>query len=90
MKDISVLIKILENIISNDRNRLEKISEFQRIIWNSDFKCSELQEEILGDLALDLDYYEPNPIWRAEDPSYYGEKRLFEEINSALEGLNKL
>ena len=48
------------------------------------------QWDIFGDLAYDLDFYEPDPVARAEDSSYYGDERLKEEIQMALEKLANL
>jgi len=39
--------------------------------------------EVFSDLALDLDYYVADPDRRREDPSYYGDDRLEEEIRQA-------
>lgn len=46
--------------------------------------------EILGALALDLDYYEPDESLRKEDSSFYGEDRLEQEVLQALRELEKL
>jgi len=44
-------------------------------------------QDILTDLAYDLDYYEPDPRARQESPSFYGPKRAVELIESALSEL---
>ncbi len=43
---------------------------------------------ILEELAIDLDYYERDPILRLDDPSYYGDARLEDEITMALRKLH--
>ena len=88
MKNISELIKILKNIISSEKSRESYIAEFQRIIWDNDFASNEMEEEILRDLAHDLDYFESNPDVRIEDSSFYGKEKLIQEINVAIAKLS--
>ena len=45
--------------------------------------------EALRDLAYDLDFYEPDPVARAEDPSYFAEDRAIQEIIAALGRINR-
>ena len=40
--------------------------------------------EQLRDLAYDLDFFEPDPAARAEDPVYFAEDRAMQEIADAL------
>ena len=76
-------MKILEKILTNKLNRKRLISEFQESIWNE-----KNANEILIELAHDLDFYEPNEEWRKQEPSYYGDERLEQEIKLALQKLN--
>lgn len=62
------------------RKRL--ISEFQKLVWGDPNS-----NEILSELAYDLDFYEPDEALRREDSSYYGDERLEEEIKSTLQRL---
>jgi uncharacterized protein YcaQ len=62
-------MEILEKIISDKLNRKRLISEFQEFIWNA-----ENANEILTELAYQLDFYEPNETERREDPSYFGDE----------------
>ncbi|MCB9920525.1 MAG: ATP-binding protein [Planctomycetes bacterium] len=41
--------------------------------------------EILADLATDLDFYDPDPRARREDPIFFDEDRAFREIRHGLE-----
>ena len=77
-------MEILKRILKEKENRKQLIQEFQKLIW-SDEKAS----EELSELAYDLDFYEPNEEFRKEDPSYYGDERLEEEIKLVLQKLNK-
>jgi hypothetical protein len=75
-------MEILEKILTDKVNRKDLISEFQELIWN-DGNAS----EILSLLAYELDFYEPNEELRKEDPSYYGDEQLEEEVKSAIQKL---
>jgi hypothetical protein len=77
-------MELLEKILRDKANRKQLIKEFQELIWSDD-----KADEILSELALDLDYYEPNEEWRKQDPSYYGDDRLEEEIKSALKRIEE-
>ena len=83
-------MKILENILSNVKCRPTLIREFQEKIWNEeDYGNNENINEILRELAYDLDFYEPDKEWRKESLSYYGDKRLEQEVKVALEKIEK-
>lgn len=75
-------MQILELILKDKNNRSSLIKQFQELVWND-----ENANEILSELAYDLDFYEPNEQWRKEDPSYYGDNRLEKEIKSAIQKL---
>ena len=54
-------MKVLENILSDTRNRDALIKAFQERVWNGKvYSNDEKTNEILTDLAYDLDFYEPN------------------------------
>ncbi|MEO6284935.1 MAG: hypothetical protein ABIN80_15475 [Dyadobacter sp.] len=75
-------MEILNKILEDKHNRINLIKQFQEFVWNDD-----IANEVLSDLAYDLDFYEPNEEWRKEDPSYYGDERLEEEIKSTIQKL---
>jgi hypothetical protein len=75
-------MEILEKILTDKVNRKQLISEFQELIWND-----ENANELLSELAYDLDFYEPNEEWRKEDSGYYGDEKLENEIKSAIQKL---
>lgn len=83
-------LDILKNILSNKKERTSLIKSFQERVWNGEeFNSDERINEILRDLALDLDYYEPDKILRSESPSYYGDKRLESEVTDVIFRINK-
>lgn len=77
-------MEILEKILTDKANRKLLICEFQELVWND-----ENASELLSELAYDLDFYEPNEEWRKEDPSYYGEERLEQEIITVIQKLQE-
>jgi hypothetical protein len=79
---LEIKMQLLEQILQDKENRVILIKKFQEEIWNNDNA-----NEILSDLAYDLDFYEPNEGWRKESSSYYGDERLEQEIKLALEKL---
>lgn len=72
-------MEILYKILQNKTSRKELISEFQEMIWNA-----EVKNDLLTQLAYDLDFYEPDDELRKEDSSYYGDVELENLINEVL------
>jgi hypothetical protein len=87
MKSNIELIQSLQ-IVSEAEHLIKQklIKEFQDEVWNDE---SIQLNEILLELAYDLDFYEPNEEWRKEDPSYYGDDRLEEVIKTAIQKLKE-
>lgn len=77
-------MEIFKKILTEKLDRRRLISEFQELIWNN-----ENLNEILSELAYDLDFYEPNEEWRKEAPSYYGDDRLEVVIKTAIQKLQE-
>ena len=84
-KRIQELLKLLFVIRNDPTNRKSAFWEFIRTVQKSDPALdSDPVWELLGDLSVDLDYYEPDEKARREDASFYGEERLKELIDQAL------
>jgi len=77
-------IRILERAIQQPERLSELIEEFQGIVWNTERETETPEWQVLSDLALDLEYYEPNPERRKEDKSFFAEERAINEIKIAL------
>lgn len=77
-------MEILEKILTDKLDRKRLISEFQELIWNYENANA---NEILSELAYDLDFYEPNEKLRKVDSSYYGDDKLEEEVKLAIQKL---
>jgi hypothetical protein len=85
MKTSQNLITLLKSILSNPSQRVELIKDFQQIVWSTPGSfADEGVWEIFGDLAHDLDFYEPNYEKRIEDPSFYDDQRLEEIVKKAI------
>lgn len=85
MKSNVELIEFLQIVLKSEQPiKQDLIKGFQNEIWNDESIQDETLNEILSELAYDLDFYEPNEEWRREDPSYYGEDRLEEILKNAI------
>lgn len=85
---VESLVAKLEAALRQPEHRAQLIDEFQQAIFNAPAAMPKTCEwEILGELAYDLEFYEPNPRLRVESTSYYGDERVEQEIISALEKL---
>jgi hypothetical protein len=83
-------MEILEQILLSKTNRKQLIKEFQNQVWNKHIDVSESINNILSELAYDLDYYEPDDILRTQDNSYFGNDKLEQEIQIALKKIADL
>jgi hypothetical protein len=84
---IALLAKALREPIS----RKAAVSRFQEEVWHgggSDIRAEVF--DLLRELAYDLDYFEVDPAVRKEDGTYYGHKRLVDEIRSTLRKLRDI
>ena len=67
------------------------VTKFDDMIFlTDDLDVSEKVEEVLEDLAGNLEYYEADPKLRNEHESLYGDERLEREINEALQKIDSL
>jgi hypothetical protein len=93
IESMTDLVALLRLALSNRAERVPAIRAFQNYIFNTSAPipgATAEQWETLSDLAVDLDYYEPDPVDRREDPSYYGDQRAEVEITEALEKLGQV
>lgn len=90
MKGIHELIALLNQILKSEiSDRSKLINEFQKEIWDSGSVGDTHLDEILSEIAYDLDFYEPNEEWQKEFLSYYGNEKLTELLNSRLSLLQR-
>jgi hypothetical protein len=82
------LVALLHEILRDPSRRKELIFRFEKLVNNlPDNQEEDEAAEILGDLAWDFAFYVQDPVVGREDPSYYGDERLEEEIRDALRRL---
>jgi len=89
MKSINELIQILNQILDENSNKVELVKTFQNEIWNNENLQDSALNEILSELAYDLDFYENNEKWKKESQNYYGDKRLEEIVKSGIQKLGQ-
>ena len=82
--DVSEAVKLMQEIVQERRALPEAIASLQQLVWNGELTGSSAVQEILRELAYDLEYYQPDPQVRAEDTSLYDEERAIAEIEEAL------
>jgi hypothetical protein len=93
IKSMTDLVALLRLALSNRAERVSAIRLFQNYVFDTSVPipgATDEQWEALNDLAVDLDYYEPDPVNRREDPSYYGDQRVEVEITEALQKLGEV
>ncbi len=77
------IMKELRGVLEEPDRRLEHIKTFQRLIWeHEDLGLDPEEDEILRDLALDLDDYRSRG--ELDDPVYYGDERLERDVQSVI------
>ena len=71
------LIKLLQCILEAESpSKDELIREFQEEVWNDESVQDSKLNEVLSELAYDLDFYESNDRWRENNLGYYGNDKL--------------
>jgi hypothetical protein len=60
------------------------IGRLQTVVWGAEADSLGANEELLRELAHDLDYFVPDPRARAWDASYYGLDRLSDVVAAAM------
>lgn len=85
--EIAILLRLLRDAVENPAVLPAAIGKLNAVVWNSDGWEAELSAdavEALGDLATELEYYEPNVAWRAQEQALFGEEEAAKEIAAAL------
>ncbi len=93
IKTLADLIAILNVVLTNESERASALKDFQMFVFDASAPISgssEAQWEIINNLAFDLDYYEPKVLLRNEDPSFYDDRRLANEVKIALQKIEDL
>ncbi|MBK9247774.1 MAG: hypothetical protein IPM69_06565 [Ignavibacteria bacterium] len=81
----NMMLRVLEQILSEKQNRKKLVFEFQESIWNdTHLQIEEPLLENLSELAYDLDFYEPDENMRSESISYFDDNHLEQVIRQAI------
>lgn len=81
MKSVAEVIHVLGEILeSGGTARLELIQYFQSEAWADDSDIDESIDDVVFEIAYDMDFYQPNEQWRKEALSLYGDDRLDEML----------
>lgn len=87
MPTFGQVIDQLRKALSDPELLSPAFSELEALVYNDETEYQQLPEheqEVLAELACDLEYFEPNPEWRKEAACFYGPERAIEEIRRAL------
>ncbi len=85
------LYNLLQTALKAPGQRLDNIKRFQNAIFDGSqmaLGLTDIEWDVFTQLAQDLDYYEPDSVMRREDPTFYGDERVADEIREALRKLH--
>ncbi len=89
MEKIHEIKELLHKIQrTNAGQRAEVITIVQNMIWDESNEFSDEMQQVLSDLAGDLNLYEDDIGDRDEKLGYYGEPGLTQVINTALKKID--
>ena len=85
---LELLVDLLVEALLRPKQRKECISRLQAAIWKPPYTdFAPWIQEIPGDLAYDLEFFEPDVELRREDAVYFGDEQAEEKIRAALSKL---
>jgi hypothetical protein len=94
MEELEDIVRLLVRALRDLPSRKEAVREFMSWYGKRGLPAAPAMREgvmeIFTELNLDLSFYEPDPSWRAQDPSYFGDDRLMKEIEVALRQLSEV
>jgi hypothetical protein len=91
MASLEIMLALLARILREPLTRKATVKQFQSLVWQGQERSIDKDTyNVLADLAYDLDFYEPDPVLRKEDATYYGQERLEREVKAALRRLADL
>lgn len=81
---VETMVAMLARVASDPKLLPSTIVALQRTVWGGEIEGPAAAIGVLRDLTIGLDYYEPNPVWRARDKSFFGEETAVDAIRMAL------
>lgn len=85
----SVIINMLEQTIKQPSRLYETMSALQAL-FQEESTHDTPTDEVLRELAYDLDFYEPDYLSRKEDQRFLDEDKALDEIKEALLKLRRM
>jgi hypothetical protein len=84
-------VALLHQALEQPLRREELVNEFLALVWHGlSPSIPKAIGDVLGELAMDLDYFEASAAIRQKDPECYGDERLEQEIRDSLRRLGEL
>lgn len=76
------LTSLMREAVNDPAKLPSAVPRIQAMIWHADITFPSQQvEELLRDLAYDLDYYVPDRTWRSpQDPSSFGDAKAAAQL----------
>lgn len=91
MQDLNEIKELLLKILrKHGEEKAECIRNVQDKIWDEKTQRNAAVQEILDDLASDLNFYESEERDRDEELGYYGEEHLEEVIDSIIKKIEAI
>lgn len=88
---VANLVRLLTNMPLRAAQRKALIAQFQAVVWEGlPTEVDPEVRDVLGTLAYDLDFYEPQASPEDRRVGYWGDERLAEELADAFERLREL
>jgi len=90
-KQIAELVAALNEILLPSSDRRAIVARFQNVVWLGleEGLSAEIQD-VLGDLAYDFDFFDPDAASRSDGPEYFGHDRLVRVVKEGLERLRRV
>jgi hypothetical protein len=87
--DVGSIISMLRRTLEQPSALNGAISCLQQAVFQQTMQFDSAVEDILRDLAYDLDYFEPDPRVRSEDSALIDENKALAEIAVALRRIDE-
>lgn len=87
--EYKTLISVMQDVLQEPAKLRSAVPRIQAMIWHGNIAFpNERAEELLRDLAHDLDYWQPDELWRSPPkPSLFGNAKALEHIRATVEAL---
>jgi hypothetical protein len=85
------IIELLNKLLVEENKEVVIKSLRDCVFNNTGFSTLDEQiQDILYELVYDLDFYQPDPAKRSEDPSFFDDEKLIEYTSSVIKKLREI